>query len=71
MDDEHQWICVSSGLWLNRGGRETLPEEIQRNSTRGVDSEHQHAFDFVNNIVFKDCKERLLARIHATQGVAA
>lgn len=70
--DGNHWICVSSGLWLSNGGRETLSEEIQRNLTRdGNDSEHQRAFDFVNDIVFKECKERLLAQLSAAKGAAA
>jgi hypothetical protein len=64
------WDCVSSGLWLANGGRETLPEDITKNLTGDVvdseglsDPDHQHAFEFVNNIVFKSATERLLTRL--------
>ncbi len=73
------WDCASSDIWLAKGGRETVPEEIRkhlptratREDVKSDDDDHQRAFEFVNDIVFKPASERLLARINTPVSEAA
>lgn len=73
-DKEDHWVCVSSGLWLANGGRDTLHENVKKHLSgdlRRPGAHEQSAFQIINEIVFKDAKERLLARINSAVKEAA
>lgn len=59
-------LDISSGIWLENGGHESLPEHLKEALYGDIE------FDtYIDQVVFKDAKECLLARINAQEAQAA